>query len=60
MVPAKNSKQENSFEEIVKGYMLLALQVHGIETENINMTQLDAILDRYTKDDAAEVYRREM
>ena len=50
----------NSFEEIVKGYMLLALQAHGIETDNISAAQLDAILDRYAKDEAAEVYRREM
>jgi len=58
--PARNSKQENSFEEIVKGYMLLALQAHGIEAENISIAQLDAVLDRYAKDDAAEVYRREV
>ena len=50
----------NSFEEIVKGYMLLALQAHGIEMENISMAQLDAILDRYTKEEAAEIYRREV
>ena len=50
----------NSFEEIVKGYMLLALQAHGIETDNISAAQLDAIFDRYAKDEAAEVYRREM
>jgi len=58
--PTKKSKQENSFEEIVKGYMLLAVQAHGIEAENISIAQLDAVLDRYTKDDAAEVYRREV
>ena len=58
--PARNSKQENSFEEIVKGYMLLALQAHGIEAENISIAQLDAVLDRYAKDDAAEVYKREV
>ena len=58
--PARNSKQENSFEEIVKGYMLLALQAHGVEAENISIAQLDAVLDRYAKDDAAEVYRREV
>ena len=50
----------NSFEEIVKGYMLLALQAHGIEADNISMAQLDAVLDRYTKNQAAEVYRREV
>ena len=50
----------NSFEEIVKGYMLLALQAHGIEMENISMAQLDAVLDRYAKEEAAEVYRREV
>ena len=60
VAPAKNSKPENSFEEIVKGYMLLALQAHGVEAENISIAQLDAVLDRYTKDDAAEVYRREV
>ena len=50
----------NSFEEIVKGYMLLALQAHGIETDNISAAQLDAVFERYTKDEAAEVYRREV
>ena len=49
----------NGFEEIVKGYMLLALQAHGIKADNINMVQLDAVLDRYTKNEAAEVYRKE-
>ena len=50
----------NSFEEIVKGYMLLALQAHGIETDNISAAQLDVVFERYTKDEAAEVYRREV
>ena len=50
----------NSFEEVVKGYMLLALQAHGIETDNISAAQLDAVFERYTKDEAAEVYRREV
>ena len=50
----------NGFEEIVKGYMLLALQAHGIEMENISMTQLDAVFDRHTKSEAAEIYRREV
>ena len=58
--PARNSKQENSFEEIVKGYMLLALLEHGINSENISLTQLDAIFDRYTKNEAAEFYRQEV
>ena len=40
--------------------MLLAVQAHGIEAENISIAQLDAVLDRYTKDDASEVYRREV
>ena len=40
--------------------MLLALQAHGIEMENISMAQLDAVLDRYAKEEAAEVYRREV
>lgn len=59
-IPAKNSKQENSFEEIVKGYMLLALLEHGMNSENISFAQLDAIFDRYTKNEAAEVYRQEV
>ena len=58
--PARNSKQENSFEEIVKGYMLLALQAHEIEAENISIAQLDNVLERYTKSEAADVYRREV
>ena len=58
--PARNSKQENSFEEIVKGYMLLALLEHGMNSENISLAQLDAIFDRYTKNEAADVYRREV
>ena len=58
--PARNSKQENSFEEIVKGYMLLALLEHGMNSENISLAQLDAIFDRYTKNEAAEFYRQEV
>ena len=49
----------NSFEEIVKGYMLLALLEHGLDSESISLVQLDAIFDRYTKSEAAETYRRE-
>ena len=49
----------NSFEEIVKGYMLLALLEHGLDSESISLTQLDAVFDRYTKSEAAETYRRE-
>ena len=59
-VPSDNDKPENSFEEIVKGYMLLALLDHGMDSENISIAQLDATFDKYTKSDAAEVYRREM
>ena len=57
--PARNSKQENSFEEIVKGYMLLALLEHGLDSESISLVQLDAVFDRYSKSEAAETYRRE-
>ena len=49
----------NSFEEIVKGYMLLALLEHGLDSESISLVQLDAVFDRYTKSEAAETYRRE-
>ena len=49
----------NSFEEIVKGYMLLALLEHGLDSESISLVQLDAVFDRYTKNEAAETYRRE-
>ena len=49
----------NSFEGIVKGYMLLALLEHGLDSESISLTQLDAVFDRYTESEAAETYRRE-
>lgn len=49
----------NSFEEIVKGYMLLALLEHGLDSESISIVQLDAVFDRYSKSEAAETYRRE-
>ena len=49
----------NSFEEIVKGYMLLALLEHGLDSESISLVQLDAVFDRYSKSEAAETYRRE-
>ena len=49
----------NSFEEIVKGYMLLALLEHGLDSESISLVQLDAVFDRCTKGEAAETYRRE-
>lgn len=49
----------NGFEEIVKGYMLLALIEHGLDLESISLAQLDAVFDRYTKSEAAETYRRE-
>ena len=49
----------NSFEEIVKGYMLLALLEHGLDSESISLVQLDAVFDRYSKSEAAEIYRRE-
>ena len=60
-IPTEKATKSNRdrFDEIVKGYMLLALQAHGVEMDNISMTQLDAVFDRYTKDEAAKVYRRE-
>lgn len=54
-----NNKPENSFKEIVKGYMLLALTEHGIDLESISFAKLDAVYDGYTKDEAAEMYRKE-
>ena len=48
----------NRFEEIVKGYMLLALLEHGLDSESISLVQLDAVFDRYTKSEAAEMYRK--
>ena len=59
--PAEKSvkSDSNSFEEIVKGYMLLALLEHGLDSESISLVQLDAVFDRYSKSEAAETYRRE-
>ncbi|MDD6489308.1 MAG: ParB N-terminal domain-containing protein [Clostridia bacterium] len=49
---------KSTIEEVIKGYMLLALQAHGIETENISIAQIDSIFGRYSKNEAAEVYRK--
>ena len=57
VTPVRNSEPENTFEEIVKGYMLLALLEHGMDSESISLSQINITFDRYTKLEAAEMYR---
>lgn len=52
-----STASESTFDEVVKGYMLLALQAQGIGTEDISIAQIDSVYDRYSKNKAAEVYK---
>lgn len=53
-----STANENISEEIIKGYMLLALWEYGIEIENISITQINSTFDRYSNNEAAEMYRK--
>ena len=50
-----DSTAKITFEEIVKGYIMLALRSQGIEPQRNN---IDSILEIYSKKEAAELYRK--
>lgn len=56
--PASKSDKKHDFEEVVKGYMLLALKSFGISESEISESQLDYIFVNNSKSQAKEIYRK--
>ncbi|MGN1457299.1 MAG: ParB/RepB/Spo0J family partition protein [Acutalibacteraceae bacterium] len=56
--PVRKTDKKDDFEEMVKGYMILALKSFGIPDDEISESQLDYILVNNNKKQAVEVYRK--
>ena len=54
----RKTDKKDDFEEMVKGYMILALKSFGIPDDEISESQLDYILVNNSKKQAVEVYRK--
>lgn len=54
----RKTDKKDDFEEVIKGYMILALKSFGISEDEISESQLDYIFVNNSKKQAVEVYRK--